>query len=124
MPSQRKFMFDLLVMFIACNLPLYLLDRQPFQHFWNTYNPKWKLPSRRKLQAYVRVEIENKIKSELTNKELRVCLDKTTDFKQNSIVNILVCVLDPSKPTAALLSASKRLEKCTSTNLKSQQVRF
>ena len=65
MSSQSKFMFDVLVMFIACNLPFYLLDRQPFQHFWNTYNPKWKLPSRSLLLTYVPRVHESKTKSNL-----------------------------------------------------------
>ena len=46
-----------------------------------------------------------------------MCLEEKTDCKPNSIVNILVRVLDPSKPTAALLLASKRLEKCTAKTI-------
>lgn len=115
-PLKTQFMFDLLLMLIACDVPLRILDKQPFREFWNKYNPQVNLPSRSLLRRYVptvREDIANRIKCALKNTRLWLCIDETTDCKKNSILNVIVRVLDPLKPTFPLLLASKRLTACT-----------
>ncbi|GJQ81798.1 hypothetical protein Trydic_g340 [Trypoxylus dichotomus] len=75
-----------------------------------------KLPSRKTLQMHtpaVRQKIENTMISELHNKKLWLCMDLMTDRKQNSIVNVIVRTLQPSKPSSSFLLASKRLQRCS-----------
>ncbi|KAJ8939229.1 hypothetical protein NQ318_015187 [Aromia moschata] len=120
LPSKTGFLFDLLFTMIACNLPLRLLDATPFRDFWNKYNPELKLPSARKARKHVpplREEVERQIKSKLNNQRLWLCVDETTDCKKNYIVNVIVRVLDPCKPTYPLLLASKRLQDCTDATI-------
>ncbi|XP_018566368.1 uncharacterized protein LOC108907258 isoform X1 [Anoplophora glabripennis] len=115
-PLTTQFMFDLQLMFIACNIPLHILDKQPFRDFWNKYNPQLPLPSRAALCNYLptaREDIVGKIKCLLKNTWLWLCVDETTDCKKNSIVNVIVRVLDSVKPTLPLLLVSKRLSECT-----------
>ncbi|KAJ8947344.1 hypothetical protein NQ318_002870 [Aromia moschata] len=71
--------------------PPCILENKSFKEFWNKYS-EVKLPSRTALW---------------------LCVDETTDRKKHYIVNVLVYVMDTTKPTSPLLLASKRLQKCT-----------
>lgn len=115
-PLTAEFMFDLQLMLTACNVPLHILDKQPFRDFWNKYNPELALPSRAALCNYLPTaheDIVGKLKCILKNTQLWLCVDETTDYKKNSVVNVIVRVLDPLKPTFPLLLVSKRLTECT-----------
>ncbi|KAJ8952199.1 hypothetical protein NQ318_022649 [Aromia moschata] len=113
---KTQFMFDLLFVLVTCGVPFLILDRLPFREFWKKYCPDVDLPSRTALRNYVttvREDVVNRIKCALKNKRLWLCVDETTDCKKNSIVNVIVRVMDPLKPTVPLLLASKRLTECT-----------
>ncbi|KAJ8941331.1 hypothetical protein NQ318_004775 [Aromia moschata] len=119
-PLKTQFLFDLLVMLIACNIPFHTLDKQAFRRFWDKYNPQIKLPSRASLSNHVptvRGFIIDKLKCRLQNRRLWLCIDETTDRQKNHIVNIIVRVLDPRRATFPLLLASKRLAECTGNTI-------
>ncbi|KAJ8957739.1 hypothetical protein NQ318_017637 [Aromia moschata] len=46
-------------------------------------------------------------------KRLSLCVDEIICRKKHSVVNVLVRVMDYTKPTSPLLLASKRLQKCS-----------
>ncbi|KAI4460321.1 hypothetical protein MML48_6g00006374 [Holotrichia oblita] len=117
---KTEFNLELIFMLMTCNLPFTLLNQQEFQRFWNMYSSKRKLPGRSTLQTYVpfvQEEIKKKIKSELGNKPLWLCVDEMIDIKKNSIVNVIARSLDPHKSSSSILLASKRLENCTSESV-------
>ncbi|GJQ74491.1 hypothetical protein Trydic_g21360 [Trypoxylus dichotomus] len=112
---NSQFLFDLSLTMITCNVPFHLLNNESFHLFWKRYANR-KLPSRTTLRNYVpfaRDEIENRIKSVLRDKKLWLCVDKTTDCKKNSIVNVIVRTMEPHKPSPSILLASKRVQRCT-----------
>ena len=79
------FLYDLLFMLTACNLPLRLISKRPFQVFWNKYVPNFKLPARRTLQKHLprlRERLENIAIRELRNKNVWITVDETTDLKK------------------------------------------
>lgn len=116
-PTRNVFIFNLILMMVTCNLSLNLLENQLFKNFWNKYNPDLKLPTRRTTSAhvvFVREYIEKKIRSILKNQFIWLCIGESTDRRKNSIIHVVVRVLDHNKPTFPLLLASKRLQECTS----------
>ncbi|KRT79192.1 hypothetical protein AMK59_8653 [Oryctes borbonicus] len=116
-PSREPFMLDLLSMFLQCGLQLRLLDKKPFNDFWNKYNSNWELPSRTTLRRYLpslREDNEKNIKGVVKGKQLWLSVDETIDRKKNSIAHVMVRVLDPFQPNFPILLASKRIQKCTS----------
>lgn len=113
---RADFLFDLVFMFMACNLPFKLFDNEAFRYFWTKYVPTMKLPSSRTARRFIpsaRKKIECAISSELRNKKIWLCIDETTDCQKHSILNVIVRTLDSLKPSSSLLLASKRIQKCT-----------
>lgn len=111
------FICDLLIMLSVCNIPFFILRKEPFRQFWKKYCPTWKLPSQSTVQRHlpsVRERLENNMKSALHNKQLWLAVDETTDSKKHSVANVIVRVLDPRQPSNPYLLASRRLETCTS----------
>ncbi|XP_018576980.1 uncharacterized protein LOC108915438 [Anoplophora glabripennis] len=119
-PSKFQLMVDLLLMLVACNVPLSILDKQPFREFWKKYAPELHLPSTRSINTYlpeVRKDVIDKIKCGVKNKQLWLCVDETTDIKKISVVNIIIRILDSLHPASPLLLASRRLTKCTARTI-------
>lgn len=115
-----KFLFDLIFMMSACNIPFNTIEKNTFCHFWKKYNPKWKLPSRTTLRNYlpsVREKIEDTIKFELNDKKLWLTVDKIKDSKKNVIANVIVRTLNPRGPSPPYLIASKRLQQRTGESI-------
>ncbi|KAI4466624.1 hypothetical protein MML48_2g00006967 [Holotrichia oblita] len=119
-PSRDPFILDVLPMWLVCGLPLRVVDKPEFRNFWEKYIPNRELPSRATLHSYlpfVREDYENQIKAVVKDKRLWLSVDHTMDRQQNSIVHVIVRVLDPTKANFPILLASKRLKKCNSVTI-------
>lgn len=117
--NRQQFIHELCVTMIVCTLPFTLLSNDSFISFWNKYANQT-LPStttlRRNLPS-VRKQVENKIKAELKNKKLWLCVDETTDSKKQSVVNVMARNMEPHQPTSSILLASRRLEQCNAEKI-------
>ncbi|KAJ8954837.1 hypothetical protein NQ318_023397 [Aromia moschata] len=91
-PLKTQFMFNLLLMVPGINAVPDAVTKQQNITVLHKYTPTG------------RKYVINKIKCVLKNARLRLCVDETI-----LIVNIIVPVLDPLKPTCPLLLTSKKL---------------
>ncbi|KAI4466612.1 hypothetical protein MML48_2g00006966 [Holotrichia oblita] len=118
-PEKRRFYSDLCLALISCNIPFAILDRTAFIAFWKRY-AECELPSRTSLRnclSFAREDIERRIKSELNDKKLWLCVDETIDRKRQTVVNVMVRTMEPHRPSPAILLASKRFKKCSGNQI-------
>ncbi|KAJ8938377.1 hypothetical protein NQ318_022876 [Aromia moschata] len=80
---KKGFMFDLLLMLCAGDVPLNILDKQPFREFRNKYVSDMSLPDRSMLHNYLpTVRSDSKVDYKcIQNIRLWLCVDETTDCK-------------------------------------------